>query len=77
MGLPQREGRPALSIAPEDSTPNTASWDEHYDNVGMNPLNEPVPERKGKPAVNGWQTVASDINSEGENFGPGKGGEKR
>lgn len=76
MGLPQREGRPDLSIAPAD-TPSTASWDEHYDNTGANPLNHPVDERKGKPAVNGWQTIASDIVSEGEGFSKGDGGEKR
>lgn len=44
---------PASDLSPEE-TPNTASWDEHYGNVGMNELNHPVPERKGNPAVNGW-----------------------
>lgn len=37
-----------------------------------NPLNNPVKLRKGEEPVNGWQTVASDTNSEGEDFG-GKG----
>lgn len=66
MGLPQREGRPALSISPEDSIPDTASWDEDYGDVGMNPLNEPVPERKGKPDINGWLHVASDVTPSGD-----------
>lgn len=64
MGLPQREGRPALSIAPEDKTPDTASWDEDYGNKGMNPLNEPVPLHTGKFPVNGWMEVASDVVAE-------------
>lgn len=76
MGLPQREGRPSLDISP-DATPDTASWDEDYGDVGMNPLNEPVKARKGKPAVNGWMTIASDIMSEAEGFSKGPGGEKR
>lgn len=76
MGLPQREGRPALSIAPEDSIPDLgSSWDDVY--TAGNPLNEPVKVRKGSAPENGWQTIASDTFSEGEDFGPGKGGEKR
>jgi len=67
MGLPQREGRPALNISPE-ATPDTASWAEDYDNVGMNPLNKPVELRKGKEPVNGWLTVAADIFTEGDDL---------
>jgi hypothetical protein len=59
MSLIQREGRPALDISPS-KTPDTASWDETYDNKGMNPLNNPVPDRKGKPPVNGWLVEAYD-----------------
>lgn len=78
MGLPQREGRPALSIAPEDWPADShKGCQEDYDDLGMNPLNNPVDERKGAAPVNGWMTVASDTVSEGEDFGPGKGGEKR
>jgi len=62
MSLIQREGRPSLDIAPE-KTPNTASWDEHYDNLGANDLNNPVPERKGKPEPNGWTNEAYDVNT--------------
>jgi hypothetical protein len=66
MALPQREGRPTLNINPEASTPNTASWDEHYDNVGANELNHPVPERKGGPDANGWLHEAYDTVQEDE-----------
>lgn len=69
MGLPQREGRPALSIAPEDSIPDTASWDEDYKDLGMNPLNKPVPLHTGKFPVNGWLEVASDVTPTGEGGG--------
>lgn len=65
MALPQREGRPALDISP-DKTPNTASWDEHYDNVGANPCNHPVEERKGGPETNGWMWEAYDTNQDEE-----------
>lgn len=60
MGLPQREGRPALSIAPEDSLPDTASWETQY-NDPMNDLNAPVPLRKGKEPVNGWTKEAYNV----------------
>lgn len=76
MSLPQREGRPALDLSP-DSTPDTASWDEDYGDVGMNPLNEPVPVRKGKEPPNGWMTVASDITSTSDKGSGTKGSEKR
>ena len=59
MSLPQREGRPALDLSP-DETPNTAGWNERYDDPA-NPLNEPVPIRKGPAEVNGWQVVANDV----------------
>jgi len=59
MSLIQREGRPALDLTP-DATPSTAGWDEHYGNKPMNPLNEAVPERKGKEPVNGWMTERYD-----------------
>lgn len=61
MALIQREGRPKLDLTP-DATPSTAGWAEHYDNKPMNPLNEAVPERKGKPDINGWQHEAYDVN---------------
>lgn len=76
MGLPQREGRPSLDLSP-DATPDTASWDEDYGNVGMNPLNHPVKQDRSKYPVNGWLTIASDITSEAEGFHPGPGGEQR
>lgn len=60
MGLPQREGRPSLDISP-DATPQTAGWDEHYDNKGANKLNHPVPERKGGPDPDGWGHEAYDV----------------
>ncbi len=63
MSLPQREGRPSLDLSP-DATPSNAGWDEHYDNKGANPLNHPVPERKGKPEINGWQNEAFAVESE-------------
>jgi hypothetical protein len=59
MSLPQREGRPALSIAP-DTTPDTAAWNESY-NDPMNSLNKPVPTRKGKPEPNGWGWEVADV----------------
>ena len=52
MALPQREGRPALDISP-DETPSTAGWCEEF-NDPMNPLNKPVPVRSGQADVNGW-----------------------
>ena len=58
MSLPQRESRPALSIKPEADIPDNASWCESY--TAGNPLNDPVDVRKGKPVVNGWQTVVGD-----------------
>ena len=61
MALPQREGRPALDIAP-DATPDAASWDERYDNLGVNPLNHPVKVRKGPAEVNGWMKELYDTN---------------
>ena len=64
MALPQREGRPALSIKP-DATPSTAGWCEEY-NDPMNPLNKPVPERKGPPEVNGWQNEMFDTMQESD-----------
>lgn len=67
MSLPQREGRPALNISPEE-TPNTASWAEHYDNVGMNPLNKPVEVHKGEFPPNGWMTVAADIYTDSDDL---------
>lgn len=76
MSLIQREGRPALDISPE-KTPDTASWDEDYNDLGMNPLNYPVKEDRSKYPPNGWLTVASDIQSEAEGFHSGSGGEKR
>lgn len=42
-----------------------------------NELNNPVELRKGVEPDNGWLTIASDIQSEGEGFSPGKGGEER
>jgi len=54
MGLPQRENRPSLDISPEASIPETAGWQDDYGDVGMNPLNHPVPVRKGSAAANGW-----------------------
>lgn len=43
-----------------------------------NPLNNPVDLRKNDDEpVNGWQTVASDIQSEADGFSKGSGGEKR
>ncbi len=77
MGLPQREGRPKLDISPEDSIPYTSSWTDDYDDVGMNPLNEPVPVRKGAPSVNGWQEVASDVTPTASTGGGKSGSEKR
>lgn len=65
--LIQREGRPDLDLTP-DETPNTAGWAEKYI-VGANPLNAPVPERKGPPDINGWQheIFTSTAGEEGEN----------
>lgn len=81
MSLIQREGRPALDLKPSaDDTAefnSGAACQEDYGDVGMNPLNHPVPVRKGQEPVNGWMTVASDIVSEGEGFSKGSGGEKR
>ena len=77
MGLPQREGRPALNITPEDSIPDTASWCEEFDNVGMNPLNHPVELRKGAPAENGWMEVAADVNPTSGSGSGKSGSEKR
>ena len=54
MGLPQRENRPSLDISPESSIPETAGWQDDYDDKGMNELNWPVPIRKGKAPNNGW-----------------------
>jgi len=51
MGLPQREGRPSLDLSPDA---NPSSGKQEF-NSPMNELNGPVPERKGKPAPNGWQ----------------------
>jgi hypothetical protein len=53
MSLIQREGRPKLDLTP-DETPDTAAWDEHYGNVGMNPMNNPSPIHTGDWPVNGW-----------------------
>ena len=66
MSLPQREGRPALSISPEDKLPNTASWDEHYDNLGASPLNNPVPLHKGDFPENGWMSEQYDTSQTDE-----------
>lgn len=59
MSLPQREGRPALSISPSE-TPDNASWCESYDKPA-NSLNEPVAVRKGKPEPNGWGWEVADV----------------
>jgi hypothetical protein len=64
MSLPQREGRPALSLKP-DATPDTAAWVEQH-NDPMNDLNKPVPERKGKPDANGWINESYDVNHDEE-----------
>lgn len=64
MALPQREGRPALDLAP-DKTPNTASWETQY-NEPMNELNAPVTVRKGPADPNGWVNEAYDVNQEKE-----------
>jgi hypothetical protein len=78
MGLPQREGRPALSIAPEDSIPEPGkAWEEDYDDLGMNPLNHPVPLHTGKFPVNGWLEVASDVTPTAGTGGGKAGSEKR
>ena len=52
MSLPQRGNQPSLDLTP-DATPDTAAWDEEYDDP-MNPLNKPAPLRSGPPDVNGW-----------------------
>lgn len=60
MSLPQREGRPALHISPEDKLPNTAAWETDRFDTSMNPLNEPVPLHKGDFQPNGWMFEAYD-----------------
>lgn len=52
MGMPQREGRPKLDLTP-DSTPETASWAEQYNESG-NVNNQPVPLRKKPAPHDGW-----------------------
>lgn len=64
MGLPQREGRPALDIAPGGFDQLGGSWDETF--TAGNPLNEPVPVRKGSAAVNGWTIEPHAVYPTGE-----------
>lgn len=85
---PQRGRQPQkLDLSPEDSDFYTKDdWkdpigaqhcQEDYQDYGHNPLNQPVAQRTKVPPPDGWETIASDTYSEGENFGPGRGGEKR
>ena len=64
MSLPQREGRPALDLAP-DSTPSNAGWIEKYV-TSSNECNDPVPERKKPEPPNGWTKEAYDVIHEKE-----------
>ena len=68
------------------STPHVTKYNQNWglqdgekgkDDFPGNELNDPVKLRKGDEPANGWLTVASDTNSEGEDFGKGDGGEER
>lgn len=70
MGLPQRDGRPKLDLAPEANP--SVDWPERY-NDPANELNKPVPLRKGGPAANGWEVEPYEALPDGPAGAQGKG----